>query len=73
MLAGVGLIERVEPTSREKRIPEFFLQLLDLSFKVCDESRLFLEFSRLDQAASEMADFAGDLGRARRVHDSGGG
>ena len=56
VLAGVGSIERDEPTSREKRIPEFFLQFLDLSFKIRDESRLFLEFSRLDQVASGMAD-----------------
>ena len=72
VLAGVGSIERDESTSREKRIPEFFLQFLYLSFKICNESRLFLEFSRSDYAASGMVEFGGDLGRARRMHDGRG-
>ena len=46
VLAETALIERERPTSREERIPEFLLQLFDLSFKVRDEGCLFLGSSR---------------------------
>jgi len=68
VLAETGLIEGEGPTSREKRIPELLLQFFNLSFKICDESCLFLESSLLDQTISAKVDFARDLGRTRRVH-----
>ena len=49
MFAGTGSIDGDGSVSREKRIPEFLLQLLDLSFKICDEGCLFLELSRLEK------------------------
>lgn len=48
VFAETGLIEREGPTTREKRIPEFLLQFFNLFFKICDESRLFLETDPLD-------------------------
>ena len=52
VLAEVALIERGRSTSREEWIPKFLLQLLDLSFKICDEDSLFLKSSRSDQVVT---------------------
>jgi hypothetical protein len=73
VLAETGLIAREGPTSGEERIPEFLLQFSNLSFKICDKSRLFLESSPLDQTISAKVEFAQNLGRVRRVHDGGRG
>lgn len=70
-LAETGSIDGDGSTSREKRIPEFLLQFLNLSLKICNDGCLFLEWSRSEQAISTKADFPRDLGRTRRVHDGG--
>jgi hypothetical protein len=70
----IALVERQAPIDRwEKSIPKLLLQFLNLSFKVCDDGRLFLESRRSDKFVSVKVVLARNLRSTRRVHDDGRG